>query len=170
MRASTDAFDAYVRPIVREQAVGTQPAVVRVLQGRRGETPAGALQEWAAALQFPYDFGRKWNMGHNMAALDDYLIDLNWLPHTGFVFFVPDFDLVLRQFPPQRQEFIEILKRVAEHWRTRGAGSADTQGIPFTVVFQAESELASFAWSVLRDAGANPVEARLPERLGEERS
>ena len=152
---------------VRAQAVGKQPAVVRVLQGRRGQTSVDMLQEWAAALQFPYDFGRKWNMGHNVAALEEHLIDLNWLPQTGFVFFVTDFDLVMRQHPRDRTAFLEILQRVASHWRNAPPGSTNGSGVPFTVVFQAESELTDFALSVLREAGAEPVEVRLPGQFGE---
>ncbi len=167
VRAATDAFDAYTRQFVRAQAVGKQPAVVRVLQGRRGQTSVDMLQEWAAALQFPYDFGRKWNMGHNVAALEEHLIDLNWLPQTGFVFFVTDFDLVMRQHPRDRTAFLEILQRVASHWRNAPPGSTNGSGVPFTVVFQAESELTDFALSVLREAGAEPVEVRLPGQFGE---
>jgi hypothetical protein len=81
--------------------------VVRVLRGSRSASRKELFQEWAAALQFPYYFG------HNWAALDECLDDLEWLPARRYVLFLTEFQDVLAAADEDLRSFIRILRRAA---------------------------------------------------------
>ncbi len=103
--------------------------VVKTVAGAKCKTKAGLLSEFARALSFPDYFGHNWD------ALEECLIDLEWLPAKGYVVLVTDADQVLLK-PDEEddyQTFIEILTESGEAWsgrRDEGNGA----GIPFHTV------------------------------------
>jgi barstar (barnase inhibitor) len=81
--------------------------VVRVLRGSRSSSRKELFQEWGAALQFPYYFG------HNWAALDECLDDLEWLPARRYVLFLTEFQDVLATAEEDLRSYIRVLQRAA---------------------------------------------------------
>ena len=118
--------------------VGSAPAnnrtLVRIIRGKRCETKKALLQEWAAALQFPYYFGINWD------AFEECINDLEWLSGKYYVIFVTQVDLVLPNLEDDFRIFIDVLKKAAEEWARGREGEFHRSPIPFRVVFQCEPE------------------------------
>ncbi|HWZ59709.1 MAG TPA: barstar family protein [Gemmatimonadaceae bacterium] len=89
-------------------------AAVRVLRGRKMTEPPGFYDEIAAALQFPYYFGE------NLAALDECLTDLEWLPANRYVLVIQDAAHVLSTpaSEPAFAAWIELLANARRTWTT----------------------------------------------------
>lgn len=107
---------------------------VRAVRGAKMRTLPALFDEFSAALQFPYYFGKNW------AAFEDCISDLDWLPReSGIVVVVYDGDQVLtdadshelptlvRALDSARNEFAAPV-RDGEWW--------DRGPIPFHVVLQ----------------------------------
>jgi len=62
---------------------------VRWLRGDRMRDIKGVFGEFAAALQFPWYFGR------NSAAMNECLCDLDWIEFSGIVIVIFDADQIL---------------------------------------------------------------------------
>ncbi len=77
--------------------------MIRVLRGTRCRTKHELLQEFAAALQFPFYFGHNWN------AFEECLGDLDWLPGRLQVWALPNADQVLASAPGELPVFCNIL-------------------------------------------------------------
>ncbi|WP_306360487.1 barstar family protein [Nocardia sp. CC227C] len=90
--------------------------VAREVRGRSMRTVAGVLDEFAAALQFPYYFGG------NLDAFDDSLRDLDDCLGTarGYVIAVRDADELLADAPAQRSWFDSAMSDAADYWAARG--------------------------------------------------
>src|SRR5262245_22968403 len=69
--------------------------VVRIADGRRCRTKQALLDGLARALEFPAGSGRNWD------ALEELLIDLEWLPARGYVLVVTQADQVLADSPAE---------------------------------------------------------------------
>ena len=151
--------DGFARIFRLEQPVGDELTIVRVIQGRRCETPQSLFQEWAAALQFPYYFGHNWD------AFDECITDLEWLPGSCYTFFVTQLDLVLPQYPNDFKAFIEIMHDAHDEWKTPNRYHMNEPTANFTVVFHAEADKSDEALARLRAAGADPVEARFSDEF-----
>lgn len=131
-------------------------SLVRIIRGQRCKTPHQLLQEWAAALQFPYYFGHNWD------ALDECLADLEWLldkprswPEKGFVFFVTNIDSALASRDDEFTIFMRILDTAAREWATPIPPDSEWSrpGIPFRVVFHCTPEHETEACGRLLQAG-----------------
>lgn len=133
--------------------------VVRMFRGRRCGTVESLLQEWAAALQFPWYCGYVWD------GFDECICDLEWLPGTCYLLFMTQFDLVLPGLDGELSIFIDILKGAAEAWKIPNRYNSDWPAAPFTVIFHAEPDQAAAALERLRTAGGDPVLVRLPEEI-----
>jgi Barstar (barnase inhibitor) len=126
--------------------------VVRVLRGSRCGSPAGLFQEWGAALQFPYYYG------HNWAALDECLEDLEWLPARRYVFFLTEFQDVLAASDADLRSYVRLLQHAVTS-PAEGGGASDAQpdGSPddrvMTFVLQSPSQHADAVSTRLRNAG-----------------
>jgi len=84
--------------------------VCRWIRGKRCRTKDQLLQEWAAALQFP------WYFGHNWDAFDECICDLGWLPADGYILYITTSDLLL----PDDEAlitFLKILHDTAAYWK-----------------------------------------------------
>ncbi len=75
----------------------------------------------AVALAFPDYFG------HNLDALDECLQDLEWLPATGYVFFVKNATSLWRRNSRLAAVLVDVWLTAAEHW--------NETNVPFHLVF-----------------------------------
>ncbi len=111
-------FEDRYRALVSEHP----EAVVRRARGTKMRTMGGMFDELAAALQFPTYFGENW------AALDDMLLDLDWLPSHDHLLIVSDAHDLLADEP---DDVLELLMRAFV--RAHQAWGGETS---FRVVFQ----------------------------------
>jgi hypothetical protein len=90
-------------------ALGSRDLAVRFVRGARMETPLSLFDEWAAALQFPYYFGRNWD------AFDECVTDLSWIDADGYAIAILDSSLML---PHDRDLALlfDTLERAAREW------------------------------------------------------
>ncbi|MBF6133670.1 barstar family protein [Nocardia otitidiscaviarum] len=111
----------------------------REVRGRRMRTVAGVLDEFAAALQFPYYFGG------NLDAFDDSLRDLDdcLAPARGYVIAVRDADELLADEPGQWSWFESAMTDAADYWARRG--------VVFRVVLQGAAPTGSAMVSLVLD-------------------
>lgn len=123
--------------------------VVRIIRGSRCSTRDRLLQEWAAALQFPYYFG------HNWEALDECLSDLEWLPGDKYILFVTHVDALLPGDDQGFKTLMEILSGIVIEW---AADDAFRPSKLFRVVFHCEPEKAMDTLKRMKQAGV-PIES-----------
>src|SRR5262245_19051697 len=122
----------------KPDAVLAGPAgfVVRTIDGRRGRTKHGLLNELGRALDFPGDSGRNWD------AVEEMLADLDWLPAKGYLLVVTHADELLVEDPDEYQTFIGIVKDVAKEWATPGRGASARAAVAFHVCLVVAKERA----------------------------
>jgi hypothetical protein len=89
-----------VDDLARSAPKGT---AARVVRGTRCTTKERTFQEWAAALQFPSYFGNNWD------ALEECLIDLDWLNTRRTVVIVTQADALLPKSARDFTTLIDIL-------------------------------------------------------------
>jgi hypothetical protein len=130
--------------------------LVRRLRGARMRTEAGLQAEFARRLEFPAYFG------HNWAALEDCLTDLEWLPAPAYLLVIEEAEQVLIDEPPERTGlFGDLLIGAVGAWATPVAEGEwwDRPGVPFHVVLlTGEVDAAALA---RRWAGAGVALRRL---------
>lgn len=81
----------------------------RFLRGERMHTVSSTLDEFAAALQFPWYFGR------NKDAFDECIGDLSWLePFANLNIIILDGDQILVDEPNERPWFIEAMRDASQ--------------------------------------------------------
>jgi len=115
----------------------TSPLVVRFLRGQRIRTSRQLFDEFAAALQFPYYFGHNWN------AMDECLIDFQWLPGDGYVICIQDAHRLLdEETPAGFDTLMRVLQDAAKEWSLPVAIGEwwDRPGKPFHVVLHAPAD------------------------------
>src|SRR5262245_5431337 len=111
-----------------ESALTVPPGFVeRTIDGRRGRTKRGLLNELARALEFPAGSGRNWD------ALEEMLADLEWLPAKGYLLVVTSADELLVEDPDEYETFIDIVKSVAKEWATPQRGESTRTAVAFHV-------------------------------------
>ncbi len=113
------------------ESIRGRGGVVRRMQGSAIRTQAGLHTEFARALQFPAYFG------HNWAALEDCLTDLEWLPAPAYLLVIEDAEQVLIDEPIERTGlFGDLLIGAAKAWATPVADGEwwDRLGVAFHVV------------------------------------
>lgn len=95
----------------------------RSIHGKKCGTSAGLFDEFARALSFPDYFGHNWD------ALEECLMDLEWLPAKGYVLVIVDAEHVLPDDEEEYETLLEILCDAGEHWAGRG------RVVPFHALF-----------------------------------
>lgn len=109
---------------------------LKTLQGNRMRTELGLFHEFAAALQFPYYFGNNWN------ALDECLLDLEWLPADGYLLFLSDAPQVLAEDQDAAGVLMRVLLKASEYWTRPMACDfsemRDRQPRPFHIIFNCQ--------------------------------
>ena len=140
--------------------------VLRIIQGAKCQTIAGLLTECARALDFPDYFGHNWD------ALEECLIDLEWLPAKGYVLLITDAGGVLPDDEEEYETFLEILRDAGEAWGTGQAGMGTRRATPFHVLFAvSEREKAKRAHWGMSEIHAEPTrEPGIPRRTSLKRS
>jgi hypothetical protein len=141
---STAELDGYV---YWSRSETLKPFVLRVLRGQRMLTKDALLNEFAAALQFP------WYFGHNWDAFDECLADLGWLPGAGYAFFITGAEDILRDADDRnRQIFVSCVELAARRWCMPSAPQVRPPR-PFHIVLQCDGpvEIVSTRLS-LKDA------------------
>ncbi|MBI3357322.1 MAG: barstar family protein, partial [Nitrospirae bacterium] len=101
--------------------------VLRVVQGKKCNTPMGVFEEFARALEFPDYFGHNWD------ALEECLADLGWLPAKGYVVLITEAQSVIPTDDEGYETLLEILNDAGEAW-SKGQ-TADERRAPFHVFF-----------------------------------
>src|SRR5262245_60925240 len=84
--------------------------VTKVIDGTRCQTAPALLAEFAHALEFPAYFGRNWD------ALEECLVDLDWLPAEGYLLVITDADQLLGGPGEDYGTFLEVMETVAAEW------------------------------------------------------
>ena len=111
-----------------ESVLAVPPGFVeRTIDGRRGRTKRGVLNELAKALEFPAGSGRNWD------ALEEMLADLEWLPAKGYLLVVTSADELLVEDPDDYETFIDIVKTVAKEWAIPQRGESARAAVAFHV-------------------------------------
>jgi len=131
---------------------------VRWLRGDRMRDIAGVYSEFAAALQFPWYFGR------NSAAMDECLSDLDWIEFSGIVVVIFDAGQVLVD---DDNDVSHVLGWLSYAYREFSAPIElgewwDRPAKPFHVVLQM-SEEESHRWLI----GFEKVRARISMQWSE---
>ena len=103
--------------------------VLKAIKGRQCKTPANLFAEFARALKFPDYFGHNWD------ALEECLVDLEWLPARGYILLITDAAHVLPDDTAAYETFLEVLRDAGEAWGSGQAGMGARRATPFHVLF-----------------------------------
>ena len=114
------------------------------------------LQEWAAALQFPYYFGHGWD------SFEECITDLNWLPGECYVFVVTHVEQILPYHPRDFEIFVDILSNASREWRVPNRYNVGEPVAAFNVLFHVEEHAAESAIARLHSVGVFPREIEAP--------
>ena len=148
LAGGTQEVDQYVAKVRYEAG---QRLKVIVLRGSNMQSMDRFYDELAAALQFPLYFGRNWN------ALDECLVDLEWLLSDSYLLVVADAPALLKAADEGDAEaFWKLLSRCSTEW-SEGAslgGGLTRKPTPFHVVLQAsDPEAETFSNKVEEATG-----------------
>ena len=122
--------------LLRGEAEPVEGLVVRVVDGRHCSTSAELFREWAAALDFPDDFGHNWD------AFEECMRDLgDWLGGSAVGILVSDADRILERERNQLATLLEIL------------GHRSPRRVPLRLVFQASRDADDDRLAVFREFG-----------------
>jgi hypothetical protein len=147
-RPAAPWFHLLVAPAVPYDALRglettTPGVVVRFVRGRKAATKAALLDELAAALQFPPDFGGNWD------ALHDALCDLSWLRATAVVICINEANHLLEAEPDELPRLAQVLSQAATHRNKAGKS--------FHVVLHAAPAAAAAVQKRWQAAGLTPA-------------
>jgi len=128
---------------------------VRALRGEKMHSTSAMMDEFSAALQFPYYFGANW------PALGECLADMDWLlPMTGIVVLIRNAEQVLIEEPSAELEaLVTVICKVSYDYAKpieRGEWW-DRPAVPFHVVLQAAGDAAEDASRRWQSAGATTL-------------
>ena len=139
---------------------------LRIIQGAKCQTIAVLLTECARALDFPDYFGHNWD------ALEECLIDLEWLPAKGYVLLITDAGGVLPDDEEEYETFLEILRDAGEAWGSGQAGMGARRATPFHALFAvSERERAKRTHWGMNEIKAEPTrEPGIPRRTSLKRT
>jgi RNAse (barnase) inhibitor barstar len=109
--------------------------VVKFINANKIATLDEFFCEFAKALDFPNYFG------HNWAAFDECLNDLDWLPSNSYLLLLSDANQLMSILGDSFQTLIEILSNAIKEW-TEGRNYDDfpTPPTPFHIVFQCSKD------------------------------
>jgi RNAse (barnase) inhibitor barstar len=111
---------------------------VRRIRGEKCHDFDRFHQEVSAALQFPDYYG------HNEAALDECITDLDWLPAPWYLIHIPNAERLLAGEDPECFDWaIETLLRAGMSWAhpaELGAGRSGRQPTPFNAILSGSTE------------------------------
>jgi hypothetical protein len=123
----------------------------RIVRGAKTRTRADLFDEFAAALQFPHDFGANW------AAFDRCLSGPDWLRADTFVLVISHaIRLLGGAHPEEFALFVELISQATRDWAAPVAPDGRTAQTPrdLHVVFHASPDDEAALSSRLLTAGA----------------
>lgn len=130
----------------------TGDLVSRIIRGKRCKTKEGLIQEFSAALQFPY-----YAINDNWDGFDECIIDLDWLPAEKYFIFITNFDEVLTQYSQDLKTFFIILKDAIIQWTKENKNNIPTQKpAAFNILFHCEPESQELCMRILSNEGIKP--------------
>jgi RNAse (barnase) inhibitor barstar len=137
---------------------------VRVIRGIKCETLEALFNEVGAALQFPDYFGENWD------ALDECIIDLEWMPAEWYLIHVDQVECVLPEDPADFRIFLRILLDAGRAWHdpeSRGmAPPPASRSVPFNIILSGTDAGLARARAVLDEwTHAEPAPADSPSPL-----
>lgn len=123
---------------VRADAV----AEVRIVRGDNCRTKDMLFREWASALQFPYYFGHNWD------ALNECVLDLEWIVSDSIVVAVTNAQELLVDEPSNLGVLMEIIEHASRHRGDEaiaGSGLEGPETARFLLHIPAEKQARDFA-------------------------
>ena len=130
----------------------TGDVVSRILRGKRCKTKNGLIQEFAAALQFPY-----YAVNDSWDGFNDCIIDMDWLPAEKYFLFITNFDEVLSDNPEDLRTFFIILKDAIIQWTRENRNNIPTQKpAAFNILFHCDPENEELCLRVLTNERIKP--------------
>ncbi len=84
------------------------------VEGRNIARKEQFLNHVATALRFPGHFGHNWD------ALEECLMDLEWVDAEGYVLYYDHIDPFLSAQPEQFETLVEILRDAVQSWKEDG--------------------------------------------------
>lgn len=84
------------------------------IDGKNIQRKEQLLNNAATAMRFPKGFGNNWD------ALEECLVDLEWVDGDGFVVYYDHIDGLLSTHPDQFETLVEILRDAVESWKEDG--------------------------------------------------
>lgn len=135
---------AQIQEAAEKAAVRWENFAVKIMHGKKMQSRAALLEEFATVLKFPSYYGKNWD------ALEECLSDLEWMPAEGYVLLILDATNVLSEAPDQMFILSGILDSVSATW------SAKKEARPFHVILCGEpneeilleQRLAPYTYSV----------------------
>jgi RNAse (barnase) inhibitor barstar len=85
------------------------------IEGRNIAGKDQLMNHVATALRLPKTFGRNWD------ALEECLVDLEWIDAEGYVIYYDHIDGLLNAHPDQFETLVEILRDAVEAWKEEGS-------------------------------------------------
>jgi hypothetical protein len=119
--------------------------IYRIIRGKRCGDEKSLHQEWAAALQFPYYYGRNWS------AFDECINDLSWLEGKRYLFCITNIDHVLNGDLPNLETFFYLLKTTVMTWRDSIPEDADFRWTKKPILFHILLHCEESAFSKCRE-------------------
>lgn len=99
-----------MEPLTDVNLMAPKGSVLRYIRGERCKNEKSTLQEFAAALQFPYYFGTNWD------AFDECMSDLSWLPGEGYIIVITRAEAILAEDEKNFRILVDVLKYAADYW------------------------------------------------------
>ena len=122
--------------------------VIRKIMGNRSKDVQSFYGEIAAALQFPYYFGKNW------WAFEECITDLDWAEGDAYLILVHDACLLLSEAPAKSfHTLLTLFEAANEEWLTPNLYiPRERQPTPFHVLFQCtKDEIAEFSQRLDRE-------------------
>ena len=151
LAGETEEVDQYVAKVRYEAG---QRLTVIVLRGSNMQSMDRFYDEMAAALQFPLYFGRNWN------ALDECLVDLDWLPSNAYLLVFADAPSLLRTAGAgDAGAFWKLLSRSSKEWSGGGSlgGGLTRKPTPFHAVLHASGSEAEIFSKMVKASTGNDI-------------
>ena len=82
------------------------------IDGKSIERKEQLMNNLATTLRLPKTFGHNWD------ALEECLVDMEWVDGDGFVFYYDHIDGLLDEHPDQFETLVEILRDAVASWKS----------------------------------------------------
>jgi hypothetical protein len=137
----------------RRMLADKEKLLSRIIRGKRCKTKDSLIQEFSAALQFPY-----YSVGDNWDGFDECIVDLNWLPEEKRYFiFITNFNEVLLEYPEELKKFFLVMNDVPMQWAKENRIGIPSEPAAFNILFHCEPENEEICKNILVDEKIDPM-------------